>query len=165
MKGYDLQKRPQVSRVIAVKVLNFHKQNGKRGLERLRRNSKDKGKNRNVTKYFFHVYLLINHNEWRYIFKLATLSCLKFSEIIFPCLMIDLKKLAEILEKNEKARAGIVDILATEIAVGLRKIIVESVLKEVATKDDIKELRSEIKETENKLRNEIKESEERLKKI
>lgn len=79
--------------------------------------------------------------------------------------MIDLKKLAEILEKNEKARTGIADILASEIAVGLRKIIVESVLKEVATKDDIKELRSEIKETENKLRNEIKESEERLKKI
>ena len=70
--------------------------------------------------------------------------------------MIDLKKFAEMLEKDEEARARIADILATEIALRSRKLIVRAVLKEVATKDDIKELR-------NEMRKEIKETEERLK--
>ncbi len=77
--------------------------------------------------------------------------------------MIDLKKLAEVLEKDDEGKARIADILASEIAVRSKEIIVESVLKEVATKDDMKELRREIKEIENRLRSEIKESEERLK--
>ncbi len=82
--------------------------------------------------------------------------------------MIELKKLAEMLEKDDEARARIVDILTTEIAVRSRNLIVEAVLKEVATKDDIEklrnELRKEIKDVENILKNEIKETEERLKK-
>ena len=77
--------------------------------------------------------------------------------------MIELKKFLEMLEKDEEARAKLADILATEIALRSRKLIVRAVLKEVATKDDIKELRSEIKETEEKLRKEIRETEERLK--
>ncbi len=76
--------------------------------------------------------------------------------------MIDLKKFAEMLEKDEEARAKIADILATEIALRSRKLIVKAVLREVATKDDIKELRREIKETEEKLRKEIKDVESRL---
>ncbi len=71
--------------------------------------------------------------------------------------MMDLKKLAEMLEKDEEGRARIADILATEIAIRSRKLIVKAVLKEVATKDDIEKLRIEI-------RNEIRETEERLKK-
>ncbi len=70
--------------------------------------------------------------------------------------MIDLKKFVEMLEKDEEARVRIAEILATEIALRSRKLIVRAALKEVATKDDIKELRDE-------LRNEIKETEKRLK--
>ena len=78
--------------------------------------------------------------------------------------MIELKKFVEMLEKDEEARAKLADILATEIALRSRKLIVRAVLKEVATKDDIKELRSEIKETEEKLKKEIKITEENLRK-
>ena len=96
------------------------------------------------------------------------LNCLYQGNRVFEvkfifCPMIDLKKFVEMLERDEEARARIADILATEIALRSRKLIVRAVLKEVATKDDIKELRSEIKETEEKLRKEIKETEERLK--
>ncbi len=84
--------------------------------------------------------------------------------------MIDLKKFAEMLEKDEEARARIADILATEIALRSRKLIVEAVLKEVATKDDIERLKNDLKEyvnvkvegLRNELRNEIRGLEKRL---
>ncbi len=78
--------------------------------------------------------------------------------------MINLNKFAEILERDEEARAKIAEILATEIALRSRKLIVKAVLKEVATKDGIRELKKEIKDTESKLRNEIREVENRLRK-
>ena len=58
--------------------------------------------------------------------------------------MIELKKFLEMLEKDEEARAKLADILATEIALRSRKLIVRAVLKEVATKDDLKELESSL---------------------
>ena len=60
--------------------------------------------------------------------------------------MIDLKRLAKLLEEDEEGRGRIADILASEIAVRSRRLIVESVLREVATKEDLKELRDELKE-------------------
>ncbi len=66
-------------------------------------------------------------------------------------------------ERDEEARAGIVDILATDIALRFRKLIVKAVLKEVATKDDIDKLRNVIKDVENRLRNEIRVTEKMLK--
>ncbi len=61
------------------------------------------------------------------------------------------------LKKDKETRAKIADILATEIALKSRKLIVRAVLKEVATKDDIKELRKEIRETEERLKRDLKE--------
>ncbi len=58
--------------------------------------------------------------------------------------MVDLKQLAELLERDEEGRKRIADILASEIALRSRKV--EAVLKEVATKDDLKELEKRIKE-------------------
>ena len=68
-----------------------------------------------------------------------------FLRLIFHlCFMIELKKFLEMLEKDEEARAKLADILATEIALRSRKLIVRAVLKEVATKDDLKELESRL---------------------
>ncbi len=58
--------------------------------------------------------------------------------------MIDLKQLAEFLERDEEGRKRIADILASDIALRSRKV--EAVLKETAEKDDLKELEKKIKE-------------------
>ncbi len=60
--------------------------------------------------------------------------------------MIDLKQLAELLERDDEGRKRIADILAREIAIRSRKILVESALKEVATKDDLEKMSKELKE-------------------
>ncbi len=55
-----------------------------------------------------------------------------------------MKTARDLLERDEEGRKRIADILASEIA--LRSRTVEAVLKEVATKDDLKELEKRIKE-------------------
>lgn len=60
--------------------------------------------------------------------------------------MIDLKQFAKLLEEDEEGRGRIAEILASEIALRNRRLIIEAVLREVATKQDLKELKAEIKE-------------------
>ena len=71
----------------------------------------------------------------------------------------------ELLRKDKKVMKELSERVAAEIALQpeFRKVFVKTVAGELATKEDIEKVRSEIKESEEKLRAEIKESEHRVK--
>ncbi len=83
--------------------------------------------------------------------------------------MIDLKRLAEILERDEEGRRRIAKVLASEIAVDAktRELLITAILRDVATKEDIENLRKNIKDDienlKKELKDEIKETERRMK--
>jgi len=76
--------------------------------------------------------------------------------------MIDLKQFARLLEEDEEGRGRIAEILASEIALRNRRIIIEAVLREVATKEDLKELEERLRGELNATRKDLAEVEERL---
>ena len=76
--------------------------------------------------------------------------------------MIDLNQLVRLLEEDEKGRGKIADILASEIALRNRRLIIEAVLKEVATKEDLRELEERLRRDLSATRKDLTELEERL---
>ncbi len=67
-------------------------------------------------------------------------------------------ELVELLKKDRKAMEDLSELIASEIALNpkFRGVLVKTVAGELATKEDIKELRAEIKETEERLKSELK---------
>ena len=78
-------------------------------------------------------------------------------------------EIIEALERDEELRKRLTKLIVSEIVLDpeLKFFLVEKSLKTLATKNDVKDLKNEIKEVENRLRNEIrneiKNTEERLK--
>ncbi len=66
-------------------------------------------------------------------------------------------ELVELLKKDKKAMHDLSEFIASEIALNpkFRGVLVKTVAGELATKEDIKELRAEIRETEERLRSYI----------
>ena len=70
----------------------------------------------------------------------------------------------ELIKKDKKAMEELSELVASEIALNpkFRGGLIKTVAGELATKEDIKELRAEIRETEERLRTEIKETRKEL---
>ncbi len=73
-------------------------------------------------------------------------------------------EIIEALERDKELRKRLTKLIVSEIVLDpeLKLFLVEKSLETLATKNDIKDLRNEIKDVEERLRKEIKEVENRL---
>ena len=73
-------------------------------------------------------------------------------------------EIIEALERDEKLRKRLTKLIVSEIVLDpeIKLLLVEKSLETIATKNDIKDLRNEIKDVEEGLRKEIKDVENRL---